>query len=48
MGDGGERGRHVHQMVENKVQWVNESYKRMVMKKLEYYDGQSSEYCVFR
>ena len=29
-------------------QWVNEAYKRMVMKELEYCDGQSPEYCFFR
>ena len=32
----------------NRVQWFNEAYKRMVMKKLEYCDGQSPEYYVFR
>ncbi|XP_050270900.1 uncharacterized protein LOC126714683 isoform X1 [Quercus robur] len=29
----------------NRVQWVNEAYKRMVTKELEYCDGQSPEYC---
>ncbi|KAM3713374.1 hypothetical protein ACJW30_01G252800 [Castanea mollissima] len=31
----------------NRVQWVNEAYKRMVMKELENCDGQSPEYCDF-
>ena len=29
-------------------QWVNEAYKRKVMKELEYCYSQSPEYCVFR
>ncbi|KAL0014500.1 hypothetical protein SO802_001569 [Lithocarpus litseifolius] len=32
----------------NRVQWVNEAYKRMVMKELEYCDGQSPENCDFQ
>ena len=31
----------------NRVQWVNEAYKRMVTKELEYCDGKSPEYCDF-